>query len=292
MLRRTTQGLGMLAASQDFAVTRLMGIKANRVVAIAFALSGLLAGIAAIFILARRGTVEPTMGFNPVLKAFLATVIGGLGSLSGAVLGGFVLALVEVSLATFLPTDVARRSRRVLAADRHRDPVLPAGRAAGAQGGARVKRSLKEALARRRCCSAVPLATRRPRRDGGREPGQLRVVVSFLIPVSLVVALQTFSGNSGDRVLRAHRLHGRRRLRRRAAHHPAVLKETQLARPSGLARRCALGFVPSILAAPSSPRSSPLVVGGVLSRMREGAMAMATIGVLFIFFNLFDNWDA
>jgi branched-chain amino acid transport system permease protein len=107
MLRRTTQGLGMLAASQDFAVTRLMGIKANRVVAIAFALSGLLAGIAAIFILARRGTVEPTMGFNPVLKAFLATVIGGLGSLSGAVLGGFVLALVEVSLATFLPTDVA-----------------------------------------------------------------------------------------------------------------------------------------------------------------------------------------
>jgi branched-chain amino acid transport system permease protein len=107
MLRRTTQGLGMLAASQDFAVTRLMGIKANRVVAIAFALSGLLAGIAAIFILARRGTVEPTMGFNPVLKAFLATVIGGLGSLSGAVLGGFVLALVEVSLATFLPTDLA-----------------------------------------------------------------------------------------------------------------------------------------------------------------------------------------
>lgn len=107
MLRRTTQGLGMLAASQDFAVTRLMGIKANRVVAVAFALSGLFAGIAAIFILARRGTVEPAMGFTPVLKAFLATVIGGLGSLSGAVLGGFVLALVEVALATFLPTDLA-----------------------------------------------------------------------------------------------------------------------------------------------------------------------------------------
>jgi branched-chain amino acid transport system permease protein len=107
MLRRTVQGLGMLAASQDFAVTRLMGIKANRVVAVAFALSGLLAGIAGIFILARRGTVEPTMGFTPVLKAFIATVIGGLGSLSGAVFGGFVLAFVEVMLSTFLPDDLA-----------------------------------------------------------------------------------------------------------------------------------------------------------------------------------------
>ncbi len=107
MLRRTTQGLGMLAASQDFQVTRLMGIKADRVIMIAFALSGLLAGLAAIFILARRGTVEPTMGFSPVLKAFIATVIGGLGSLSGAVVGGFVLAFVEVGLATFLPSGLA-----------------------------------------------------------------------------------------------------------------------------------------------------------------------------------------
>jgi len=53
-----------------------------------------LAGVAAIFILARRGTVEPAMGFNPVLKAFIASVIGGLGSLSGAVMGGFVLAFI------------------------------------------------------------------------------------------------------------------------------------------------------------------------------------------------------
>jgi branched-chain amino acid transport system permease protein len=107
MLRRTTPGLGMLAASQDFAVTRLMGIPANRVIALAFAISGLLAGLAAIFILARRGTVEPAMGFTPVLKAFIAIVIGGLGSLSGAVLGGFVLAFVEVGLDTFLPSDLA-----------------------------------------------------------------------------------------------------------------------------------------------------------------------------------------
>ncbi len=107
MLRRTTLGLGMLAASQDFAVTRLMGIRANRVVAVAFALSGLLAGVAAIFILARRGTVEPAMGFTPMLMAFIATIMGGLGSLTGAVVGGFVLAFVEIGLTTFLPAGVA-----------------------------------------------------------------------------------------------------------------------------------------------------------------------------------------
>jgi branched-chain amino acid transport system permease protein len=105
-LRRSTQGLGMLAASQDFQVTRLMGIPANRVIATAFAISGVLAGIAAVFILARRGTVEPAMGFVPVLKAFIASVIGGLGSLSGAVVGGFVLAAIEVALDASLPNDV------------------------------------------------------------------------------------------------------------------------------------------------------------------------------------------
>jgi branched-chain amino acid transport system permease protein len=102
-LRRTNQGLGMLAASQDFQVTRLMGISANRVIAFAFAVSGALAAIAAVFITARRGTVDPFMGFTPVIKAFVASVIGGLGSLSGAVVGGFVLAGIEVLLDATLP---------------------------------------------------------------------------------------------------------------------------------------------------------------------------------------------
>lgn len=104
-LRRSMQGLGMLAASQDFEVTRLMGIPANRVISVAFAISGILAGLAAIFLLARRGTVEPAMGFIPVLKAFIASVIGGLGSLSGAVVGGFVLAAIEVGLDATLPNE-------------------------------------------------------------------------------------------------------------------------------------------------------------------------------------------
>lgn len=105
-LKRSTQGLGMLAAAQDFDVTRLMGIASKRVIGLAFAISGALAGAAAIFLVARRGTVEPGMGFAPLLSAFIAVVIGGLGSLSGAILGGFVLAAIEVGLSASLPDGV------------------------------------------------------------------------------------------------------------------------------------------------------------------------------------------
>lgn len=95
-LKRTVLGMGMRAAAQDFPVARLMGIKANRIVAAAFAISGMLAGLAAFLWVAQRGSVEPAMGLTPVIKAFIAAVLGGLGSLPGAVLGGFVLGIVEV----------------------------------------------------------------------------------------------------------------------------------------------------------------------------------------------------
>lgn len=102
-LRRTTLGLAMRAAALDFEMVRLMGIKANRVFAMAFLLAGLLAGLACIFIMARRGSVDPHMGFNPILKAFVACVVGGFGSLPGAVLGGFLLGAVEVAMLVLLP---------------------------------------------------------------------------------------------------------------------------------------------------------------------------------------------
>jgi branched-chain amino acid transport system permease protein len=102
-LRRSTQGLGMLAAADDFRTARMVGVRANRVIAVAFALSGILAAIAAVFVLARRGTVDPGMGLSPVINALIATVIGGLGSLSGAVFGGFLLGAIEVTFASTLP---------------------------------------------------------------------------------------------------------------------------------------------------------------------------------------------
>ena len=102
-LKRSFLGIAMRAASLDFEMVRLMGIRANRVIATAFAISGFLAGIAAIFIIARRGAVDPTLGFNPVLKAFVACVVGGFGSLTGAVLGGFLLGALEVGMLVILP---------------------------------------------------------------------------------------------------------------------------------------------------------------------------------------------
>ncbi|MEM8551622.1 MAG: branched-chain amino acid ABC transporter permease [Pseudomonadota bacterium] len=106
-LRRTETGMAMRAAAEDFEMLRLLGVRANRVVAAAFAISGLLAGIAAVLWTAQRGSVDPLMGFFPVLKAFIATVLGGLGSLWGAVLGGFFVGIVEVFSQAFLPGTLA-----------------------------------------------------------------------------------------------------------------------------------------------------------------------------------------
>jgi branched-chain amino acid transport system permease protein len=102
-LKRTTMGLAMRAAAEDLDVTRLMGIRADRIVATAFAISGLLAGIAGVLWIAQRSSVDPLMGLIPVLKAFIATTIGGLGSLGGAVLGGFLLGAIEIYLSAYLP---------------------------------------------------------------------------------------------------------------------------------------------------------------------------------------------
>jgi branched-subunit amino acid ABC-type transport system permease component len=97
-LKRTTVGLAIRAAAEDFQVTQLMGIRANRVVATAFAISGLLAGFVGFLWIAQRGSVDPHIGLNPTIKAFIAVIFGGVGSLSGAVAGGLILGFIEVSL--------------------------------------------------------------------------------------------------------------------------------------------------------------------------------------------------
>jgi branched-chain amino acid transport system permease protein len=102
-LRKTIIGLAMRAAAENFSVVRLMGVWANAVISAAFAAAGLLAGIAAILWISQRASVDPLMGLVPVLKAFIATILGGLGSLNGAIAGGFVLGAIEVLLSAYLP---------------------------------------------------------------------------------------------------------------------------------------------------------------------------------------------
>jgi branched-chain amino acid transport system permease protein len=87
-------------------MTRLVGVNANKVIATAFAISGLLAGVVALFWIGRIGQVLPTVGFQPVLIAFIASVVGGLSSIKGAVLGGYILGFLTIGLQTWLPQDV------------------------------------------------------------------------------------------------------------------------------------------------------------------------------------------
>ena len=102
-MRRSRAGVAMRAASQDFTTARLQGVRANRVISLAFMISGLLAGIAGVLWIARTTSVNPTTGFVPVIQAFIASVIGGLGNLRGAVIGGFFLGTLEVFLQALLP---------------------------------------------------------------------------------------------------------------------------------------------------------------------------------------------
>lgn len=105
-LRKTIVGLSLRAAADDFTMTRLVGVNANKVIATAFAISGLLAGIVALFWIGRIGQVLPTVGFQPVLIAFIASVVGGLTSIKGAVLGGYILGFLTIGLQSWLPQDV------------------------------------------------------------------------------------------------------------------------------------------------------------------------------------------
>ncbi len=106
-LQRTMFGLSLRAAAEDFDTARLMGVKSDRVIRGAFVLSGLLAGIAGVFWLMRAGATSPGAGTTPMLKGVLAALIGGLGSLKGAVIGGFALGLAEVLLRSNLPSGMA-----------------------------------------------------------------------------------------------------------------------------------------------------------------------------------------
>ncbi len=103
LLRRTIIGIALRAAADDFTMTRLLGVRANLIISVAFAVSGLLAGIVAIFWVGRSSLVEPAIGLQPVLIAFIASVVGGMESLKGAVLGGYLLGFLTVGLQMWLP---------------------------------------------------------------------------------------------------------------------------------------------------------------------------------------------
>ena len=105
-LKATRLGLEMRAAAENFRMAEVLGVRANRVIAAAFAISALLAGAVACLFVAQTGLVQPRMGLQLVIIAFVGTVIGGLGSLPGAALGGFLVGAVTILLQALLPPDL------------------------------------------------------------------------------------------------------------------------------------------------------------------------------------------
>lgn len=103
LLNRTVLGIALRAAADNFRMTRMLGIPANMVISAAFAISGFLAGVVALFWLGRGGSVTPDIGLQPLIVAFVATVLGGMHSLLGAVVGGYVLGIITVVINTFMP---------------------------------------------------------------------------------------------------------------------------------------------------------------------------------------------
>ncbi len=100
---RTKVGKAMRAASKDFETTRLMGINLDRVIAITFLLGSSLAAAGGLMWAMKYPQVNPFMGVFPGLKAFIAAVLGGIGNIIGAVIGGFLLGLGEILIVALVP---------------------------------------------------------------------------------------------------------------------------------------------------------------------------------------------
>jgi branched-chain amino acid transport system permease protein len=108
LMRRSVLGIAMRAAATNFTMARMLGVPANLIISTAFAISGLLAGVVSLLWIGRIGAVVPGIGLEPLLIAFIATVIGGMRSLQGAVLGGFLLAFIDTTLNFTLPQDLLK----------------------------------------------------------------------------------------------------------------------------------------------------------------------------------------
>ncbi|GAA4653773.1 branched-chain amino acid ABC transporter permease [Anaerocolumna aminovalerica] len=94
-INKTKTGSAMKALSEDKAAAELMGINVNRTISITFAIGSALAAVAGILFVCQYQSIQPTLGALPGIKAFVAAVLGGIGSIPGAMIGGLALGLIE-----------------------------------------------------------------------------------------------------------------------------------------------------------------------------------------------------
>lgn len=103
VVQRTRLGVAMRATAENLMAARLMGVAVNRTILAAFAIGSALAAVAGLLWGGKFGQIDPLMGLVPGLKAFVACVIGGVGSIGGAMLGGYILGMAEVLFVGLLP---------------------------------------------------------------------------------------------------------------------------------------------------------------------------------------------
>jgi branched-chain amino acid transport system permease protein len=104
LVRKTKLGMAIRAVSWDMQAVPLMGIPLDKIISITFAIGAGLGGAAGVFYAAAYPVIDPYMGIMVGWKAFIAAVVGGIGNIRGAMLGGYALGAIEVAVMVFLPT--------------------------------------------------------------------------------------------------------------------------------------------------------------------------------------------
>ena len=104
LVNRTRLGKAIRSVAQDMSTARLMGISPDVIVSYTFFIGGSLGGVAGVLFALQYSTISPYVGFLPGIKAFTAAVLGGIGNIPGAMLGGLVLGQIETLAGTYLPT--------------------------------------------------------------------------------------------------------------------------------------------------------------------------------------------
>lgn len=103
LVYRTKIGMAMRAVATDMETTSLMGVNLDKVISITFAVGSALAAAGGIMWAIKFPQINPYMGIMPGLKAFIAAVFGGIGNIFGAMLGGFLLGMIEILIVAFMP---------------------------------------------------------------------------------------------------------------------------------------------------------------------------------------------
>jgi branched-chain amino acid transport system permease protein len=106
-IKKTKQGQAMLAVAEDKGAATLMGIDVNKTIMLTFAIGSALAAIAGALLCSAYPSLSPYTGAMPGIKAFVAAVLGGIGSIPGAMIGGLVLGIVEILSKTYISSQLS-----------------------------------------------------------------------------------------------------------------------------------------------------------------------------------------